>query len=340
MGKYYPEFSVRFAELLAGVAGRTVAVIGHSRPDGDCIGSQVALSRVLSTRGSKAVCVNADMAPRRLGYVARAVDFIKTDEALLLPADTVAIFVDCADHDRAGTRLRARFPAPAGNIDHHLSNCGFAAINIVDSGSAATCEMLTGLFIDAGLLIDAPTAAALFAGIVTDTGQFRYNSTSQRCFVLAGELVARGAVPYQAGYELFERESLGKLRLLQAFLASMVMECGGRVCVGTLPAGIFAATGTTAEDTEGLVDYARSVDGVEIGVLIEERLDGGVKASLRCKDPRCRLDLVAGLFGGGGHACAAGLNVKNAAGDFRARLLTAIGDQLKAVDADRPTTEA
>jgi bifunctional oligoribonuclease and PAP phosphatase NrnA len=335
MGSYYPEFSRAFGELLAGVAGRSVAVVGHSRPDGDCIGSQVALSRVLLARGSRAVCVNADTAPRRLGYVARGADFIKTDEALLLPADTVSIFVDCADHDRAGTRLRARFAAPAGNIDHHLSNGGFAAINIVDSGSAATCEMLAGLFIDAGLPIDASTAAALFAGIVTDTGQFRYNSTSQRCFVLAGELVARGAVPYQAGYELFERESLGKLRLLQAFLASMVMECAGRVCIGTLPAGIFEATGTTAEDTEGLVDYARCVDGVEVGVLIEERPDAGIKASLRCKDPRCRLDLVAGMFGGGGHACAAGLNVKNPKGDFRALLLAAIGERLAIVDSDR-----
>jgi bifunctional oligoribonuclease and PAP phosphatase NrnA len=337
MGKYYPEFSKAFGELLAEVAGRPVAVVGHSRPDGDCVGSQVALARVLSAHGSKAVCVNADPVPRRLGYVVRDATFIRTDEALLLPQDTVAVFVDCADHDRAGERLRARFPAPAGNIDHHLSNGGFAAVNIVDSASAASCEMLAGLFIDAGLAIDAVAATALFAGIVTDTGQFRYNSTSQRCFVLAGELVARGAVPYQAGYELFERESLGKLRLLQAFLASMVMECGGRVCVGTLPLGIFKATGTTAEDTEGLVDFARCVDGVEIGVLIEERPDGGIKASLRCKDPRCRLDLVAGQFGGGGHACAAGLSLKSTQGDFRPLLLAAIGERLRIIDADLPT---
>ena len=95
------------------------------------------------------------------------------------------------------------------------------------------------------------------------------------------------------------------------------MECGGRVCIGTLPLGVFAGTGTTAEDTEGLVDYARSIDGVDIGVLIEERPDGAVKASLRAKDPLCRLDLVAAQFGGGGHACAAGLNLKTGRRDFR-----------------------
>jgi phosphoesterase RecJ-like protein len=335
MGKFYPEFSEAFAALLKTVAGRPVAVVGHARPDGDCIGSQVALARVLASRGSAVVCVNADPVPRRLAFAARGTKFIRTDEAILLPEDMLAVFVDCADHARPGERLKARFPRPAGCIDHHLSNNGFAAINIVDSHSAASCEMLAGLFIDADLPVDAGTAMALFTGIVTDTGQFRFNSTSQRCFVLAGELVARGASPQEAAYELFERESAGKLRLLQNFLASLKMECGGRVCIGTLPPGIFEATGTTAEDTEGLVDFARSVDGVDIGVLIEERTDGGVKASLRSKDPLCRLDLVAGQFGGGGHACAAGLNRKSGAAEFRGQLLGALEERLRTMDAER-----
>jgi phosphoesterase RecJ-like protein len=334
MAKYYPEFSDAFGRLLDAVRGRQVAVVGHSRPDGDCIGSQVALARVLAAAGSRVVCVNADLVPRRLKYLARGMQFVRTDEALLLPADTLGIFVDCADHARAGERLKARFPSPACVIDHHLSNAGFGAINIVDSASAAVCEMLAGMFFDAEMPVDPPTAAALFAGIVTDTGQFRYGSTSRRCFVLAGELVAKGASPSEAGYELYERESPGKLRLLQHFLASLAMELGGRVCMGTLSPGVFAATGTTAEDTEGLVDYARCIDGVEVGVLVEERQDGGLKASLRAKDPLCRLDLVAGRFGGGGHACAAGLNLKDAR-DFRALLLAAIGERLKVVDAGR-----
>jgi phosphoesterase RecJ-like protein len=334
MGKFYPEFSAAFADLLRAVAGRPVAVVGHSRPDGDCIGAQVALARVLSARGPAAVCVNADPVPRRLAFVARGMRFIRTDEALLLPEDAVAVFVDCADHARAGERLKARFPRPVGCVDHHLSNSGYAAVNIVDSRSAASCEILAGLFIDAGLEIDPGAAMALFTGIVTDTGQFRFNSTSQRCFILAGELVARGASPPEAGNELFERESVGKLRLLQSFLTSLTMEFDGRVCIGTLPPGIFETTGTTAEDTEGLVDFARCVDGVDIGVLIEDRSDG-VKASLRAKDPLYRLDLVAGQFGGGGHACAAGLNQKKGLAEFRPLLLAALEERLRAVDAER-----
>ena len=333
MAKFYPEFSEAFGRLLDAVHGRRVAVVGHARPDGDCIGSQVALARVLAGRASSVVCVNADAVPRRLAYLAVANEFVRTDAALSLAEDTLAIFVDCADHARAGERLRVRFPAPAGSIDHHLSNGGFAAINITDTGSAAACEILAGLFLDAGLEVDAVTATALFAGILTDTGQFRYNSTSQRSFVLAGELVARGASPSRAGYELYERESMGKLRLLQHFLATLALEAGGRVCVGTLAPGVFAETGTTAEDTEGLVDFARCIDGVDVGVLIEERADG-VKASLRAKDPRCRLDLVAGVFGGGGHACAAGLNIKKGLAVFRRELIAVLEERLGRVDAD------
>lgn len=333
--KHYPEFAEAFVRLLDSVKGRPVAVVGHARPDGDCIGSQVAMARVLAARGSEVVCVNSDAVPRRLSYLTSGMKFIRTDEALALPASYASVYVDCADHARAGERLKARFTIPDGSIDHHLSNAAFARINIVDAGSAAACEMLAGLFIDAGLPIDAQTATALFAGIITDTGQFRYNSTSQRSFVLAGELVRRGASPAEAGYELYERESEGKLRLLERFLASLRMELGGRACIGMLPEGIFEATGTNAEDTEGLVDYARCIDGVDIGVLIEERRGGGLKASLRSKDPLCRLDLVAGVFGGGGHACAAGLNIKSGRETFRARLLEALAQRLKVVDAER-----
>jgi phosphoesterase RecJ-like protein len=186
---------------------------------------------------------------------------------------------------RGGEKLKVRYPEPVAVIDHHLSNIGYAAVNLVDSASAATCEILAGMFFDNGLPVDAQSAQALYTGLLTDTGQFRFNSTSRRCFLIAGELVARGAKPAEAGYELYERESLGKLKLLQHFLASLKLECGGRICIGTLAPGIFEATGSNGEDTEGLVDYARSIEGVDVGAIIEERPDGSVKASLRAKEP-------------------------------------------------------
>ena len=332
--KFYPDFAKDFSRLVNSLAGRSVAVVGHARPDGDCIGAQVALARVLKGLGRDVVCVNADAVPRRLQFLTGGETFLRTDDVLASKVDWAAVFVDCADHARAGERLKARFAFPAGNIDHHLSNPGYAAINLVDGASAAACEVLAGVLLDAGLPLDARTAQALFTGILTDTGQFRFNSTSRRCFVLAGELVARGAVPADAGYELYERESMGKLQLVQRFLASLRLECGGRVCVGTLADGVFAATSTTGEDTEGLVDYARSIDGVEVGVLIEERPGGAVKASLRAKDPAMRLDLVAARFNGGGHACAAGLNLPAPlAADFRPRLIAALYERFAEIDA-------
>jgi phosphoesterase RecJ-like protein len=329
METFYPEFMPRFTALLGQLGGRPVAVVGHARPDGDCIGSQLALARVLRTLGHEAVCVNADPVPRRLQFLLEGVAFVRPEE--LAVRDHAAIFVDCADHDRAGALLKARFPAPIGVVDHHLSNTGFGAVNIIDPTSSATAEILAGLFFDCGMTVDAATAQGLYVGILTDTGQFRFNSTSRRTFLLAAELLARGAKPAQAGYELYERETAGKLQLLQRFLASFRFECGGRVCIGVLPAGVFQETGSLPEDTEGMVDFTRAVDGVDVGVLIEERADG-VKASLRAKEPVFRMDLLAGQFGGGGHACAAGLNVPGEkVATFYPRIVEALAGQLARV---------
>ena len=337
MEKYFPSLTDDFSRLRSALGARPVAVIGHARPDGDCIGAQVALARVLSALGHDTVCVNADPVPRRLAFLATETPFLRTDDVLGRVEDRLAVYVDCADHARSGERLRAKYPRPVGTVDHHLSNTGFGEINLVDTAAAATCEILAGVFFDLGLPVDARTAQALYTGILTDTGQFRFSSTTRRCFLLAGDLVACGANPAEAGHEIFERETEGKLRLLQRYLASLQLECGGRVCIGRLPDGIFAETGSSVEDTEGLVDYARSVDGVEIGVLIEERSDGAVKASLRSKNPAYRVDRIAAQFNGGGHACAAGLNLKSGGEDFYPRLVAALAQRIAEV-ANAPVT--
>lgn len=334
--QFFPKFAQTLVQLLPRLTQRKVAVVGHARPDGDCIGSQVAVARTLRALGSQVICVNVDVVPRRLQFLVDDLTFMRPD-AVPITEDWIAIYVDCADQPRAGEKALARFPKPFVNIDHHLSNIGYAEHNFVDSAAAATCEILAGVFLDAKWPVDSVCAQALFAGIMTDTGQFRFNSTTRRTFMLAAELVALGARPADVGGEIYERESAGKLQLLQRFLASLKLECGGRVCVGVLPSGIFEETSSSVEDTEGLVDYARAIDGVDVGVLIEER-PGAIKASLRCKEPRFRVDQVAAQFGGGGHACAAGLNVKNATmAEFRPKLLAALEARLQAVYAPEPS---
>jgi len=351
MAAFYPEFSKEFAALLPELRthGR-VAVIGHMRPDGDCIGAQVGLARVLSAAGVREVtCLNADHVPHRLSFLTAQTPVLHAPEVLpnadFRPGDFSAIFVDCADAARCGAELQAAFPKPFSMVDHHLSNPGFAAHDFLDARSAATSEILAGIFLDLDLPIDAQAAQALYTGIVTDTGQFRFPSTTPRCFAIAGELIARGANPAEIGYELYERESLGRLRLLEAFLKTLRLECGGRFCCGFLPKGIFEATGSTVEDTEGLVDYARSIEGVEIAALIEERQEadyrgGGIKmkASLRAKSPAYRVDKIAAKFGGGGHACAAGLTAEAERDTFCAELLAAVAEQLDQIAASDAAT--
>jgi bifunctional oligoribonuclease and PAP phosphatase NrnA len=326
---YYPKFAGRFAVLLQELKDKAVVVIGHQRPDGDCIGSQVALCRVLISQGIDAICINPDRVPRRIKFLVGDTPFFARDE--VKHTDRIALYTDCADHGRAGEKMRELYPTPYGCFDHHLSNGGFAKFNFVDTGSAATAEVLAGILFDADLPVDQITAQALYTGIMTDTGQFRFPSTSARVFQLSAELMAHGADPSLAGQELYERESFGKLKLLQYYISSLKLEAGGRICIGTLPNGIFEQVGATVEDTEGLVDYARSIEGVEIGVLIEERANV-IKASLRAKHASFRMDTVAAEFNGGGHANAAGLNCQSTLADFYPKLLAALNRRLAEVD--------
>lgn len=306
--------------------GRKVAVLGHQRPDGDCIGSIVAVVRVLKSLGIEAVGINRDAVPGSIGaFVA--------DTPLLLAEDfqyegQLALTVDSADFKRVGERLNDLFPEVALNIDHHISNKNYALENIVISEASATAEILAGMFFDLGYEIDAITAQALYVGIATDTGQFRFPSTTSDTFEIVRRLCEHGANPSEAAYQLYERESFAKIQLLQHFLDSLHLDFDNRVCVGTLENGIYQKTGATLDDAEGLVDYARSINGVDIGVLIED-CDGAIKVSLRAKDPFYRVDQVAKQFGGGGHACAAGLNVENSSiAEFQPELTKALGEHL------------
>ncbi|MEZ5276354.1 MAG: bifunctional oligoribonuclease/PAP phosphatase NrnA [Opitutaceae bacterium] len=332
---FYPDLFEPFARLLDLLKRGPVVVFGHARPDGDCIGSQVALCRVLRTQGVDAVCVNPDPVPRRLEFLVGDTPFLQVDA--FTPSGHRAVFVDCADHKRSGALVKQLFPMPLGNIDHHVSNTRYAELSLIDDHSAATGEILTGLFLDAGLPIDPLSALGLYVGIATDTGQFCYPSTSRRVFELSGRLLELGARPADATAELYEKESFAKLELLGHFLESFRLECDGRVCVGVLDEEAFRRSGATDEDTEGLVDYARSIEGVDVGVLIEDR-PKGIKGSLRSKDPIVRVDRVAKQFSGGGHACAAGLNTTGPFEVFYPRLISAIGELLMDVDAGRKAT--
>jgi phosphoesterase RecJ-like protein len=277
------------------------------RPDGDCIGSQVALCRILLAAGIDSLCVNRDRVPPNMVSYTQGLTFLTGDQ--YVPDGRVAVAVDCADASRIGPDLLDKFGGQLwGNIDHHASNPGYAQHNIVVKTAAATCHVLAYGALRQNLGCDTATAKALHLGIVTDTGRFSYASATAEVFALAAELIERGANPAETNFLVFEHESRGKLELTKRFLNSIQFHEDGKICSGELTQADYAATGTTKEDKEGLVEFPRSVEGVEIAVLMEEGRDG-VRGSLRGRDPRLRLDLLAGKLNGGGHVLAAGFNM-------------------------------
>lgn len=329
--KFYPEESARFAAAIEALRGQKIAVIGHVRPDGDCIGSIVAVTRLFIQLGFDAIGINQDAVPATLKAFVGDTPLVQAAD--FTPDGHVAVSVDCADYKRVGPRLNELFPEVALNVDHHLSNKLYGKENLVIATACATAEILAGFYLDNDYAIDPVIAQALYVGIATDTGQFRFPSTTPATFEITRLLCEQGARPAEAAFELYENETFAKIKLLQSFLASLTMEFDDRVCIGLIENGVYDACGATVDDSEGLVDYARSIQGVDIGVLLEDR-DGALKGSLRSKDPIFRVDQIAKQFNGGGHACAAGLNVENSSiAEFLPKLVAAIGEQLKAVAA-------
>ena len=318
--------SASFAELIRQFDGSSVLVLGHRRPDGDCIGSQVALTRILRAMGTNAIAVNNDPVPRTLQKFVGDTPF--TDPQGIEAGDYKIVTVDCADHARVGDELRERFPSVFLNVDHHVSNTKFAEHNFVLSDASATGEILAKFFFDSDLEVDQTTADALYLGICTDTGQFCYSGTNAAVFEVCRKLCESGCNPSMVAHELYEREKPGRIQLLQKFLASFRMEFNDSVCIGSIREDFYQETGTKPEDAENFVDYARSLEGVEIGVLVEDR-NGKLKGSFRAKDKKYRVDLLAKQFSGGGHACAAGFNVNVPFDEFYPNLVNSIGAHLK-----------
>jgi phosphoesterase RecJ-like protein len=318
--------SASFAELIRQLEGLSVLVLGHRRPDGDCIGSQVALTRILRAMGINAIAVNNDPVPRTLQKFVGDTPF--TDPQGIEAGDYKIVTVDCADHARVGDELRERFPSVFLNVDHHVSNTKFAEHNFVLSDASATGEILAKFFFDSDLEVDQTTADALYLGICTDTGQFCYSGTNAAVFEVCRKLCESGCNPSMVAHELYEREKPGRIQLLQKFLASFRMEFNDSVCIGSIREDFYQETGTKPEDAENFVDYARSLEGVEIGVLVEDR-NGKLKGSFRAKDKKYRVDLLAKQFSGGGHACAAGFNVDVPFDEFYPNLVNSIGEHLK-----------
>lgn len=303
-----PELVENFRRLLRAAKGAKLVVAGHMRPDGDCVGSAFALAEILQNAGADVVCVNQNPVPHLYENIAAA-QFESAAEF----ADTSrkVVIVDCSDLQRVNAEFSEKFADVFACIDHHASGRSAAEIKIVDVCAGATAEIIALLARDAGVKISVRAATLLYLGIATDTRQWTTSSTRVESFEAAEFLVKCGVDANYVAQQLYQRERFGKMKLLAQYLQSLQMYLRGRVCFGFIPRGTFEKTDSCKEDTDGLVDFARSIDGVEIAATLEELSDGSIKGSLRGRSPELQVNKIAETFGGGGHLAAAGFTAKN-----------------------------
>ena len=298
------------------------------RPDGDCVSSEFVLARILRRAGAAdVVCLNQNPLPSLY-------ENFSCGEKLLGASDFSdgsysVIIVDCADYARTNARLVERFPKPFAAIDHHITNNPAAEINILDPKAAATAELVAGMAFDCGVRLEKSEASCLYMGIATDTRQFTTSSTRAKTFEIAAALINAGADCAGAAVQLYQREKFAKLKLLGKYIGDLELYDDGKICIGSLSKKDFLSAGANKEDSDGLIDYARSVAGVEIAILLEE-LDDGVKGSLRGKSPGYSVNEIASVFGGGGHLAAAGFTAKGETLEsFRQKIVELAADHLK-----------
>jgi phosphoesterase RecJ-like protein len=295
----------QFFDICDQLKGKRVGVLGHLHPDGDCLGAQIAMHNILLRCGAVpflGLC--NDPIASNLQWLTRDYVFTKPEE---MAADEY-IFVDCSVKSRAGDFAK-KLPRPLLSVDHHISGERFAYHNFFHPESAATCEIIADFLHQKQWEIASPTAIALYVGMVTDTGRFSYASTNARTLFLALQLALHGADPHRICIEIYQNEPWEKFALLQRFLASLRFYADGAICVGHVTEKDYLETHTTSEDREDFVDYPRAIRGVRVAVITHYR-DGKICVSLRTNDPALRLDLLAGKFFGGGHACAASFTIE------------------------------
>jgi bifunctional oligoribonuclease and PAP phosphatase NrnA len=305
------------------------AILGHVRPDGDALGSQLALALSLQQLGKEVRAWNEDGMLEKYCFLPRAELLTKPPSAA--EDVDVAIALDTAIQNRLGTALASvRSTKIWINIDHHLSNPGYGDLVIVDPHAPATGEIIFGLIKSQGLPFDHDIAENLFAAISTDTGSFQYPKTSARTFEIAAELVRAGGLDVgQLSQQLYENYPRRRLELLRELLRSMRFIEGGRAASFSLSLKTAAELGVLPEDNEGLIDHLRSIRGVIVAVFFEELADGKVRVSMRSKSDAVDVCAICQKFGGGGHTAAAGARVRGTLTEVEEKVLEEIREVLK-----------
>jgi phosphoesterase RecJ-like protein len=327
----------RVVEVLR--TARRLLVTMHRQPDGDALGSTLGLAAALREAGKEAVVYNPDPPPRAYRFLPGADRIVAT----LSPAERfdATIVADAGRADRLGPDLPG--PDRRGifvNLDHHAATEPFGDLNYVDPAAASVGVLVFKLLRALGLPVSRPVATCLYASIVADTGGFRYASTDPEALRIAAELLEAGVDPWEMTVQLYERQPIERMRLLAEVLSTLEVGGGGALAMLTITAAMQARTGTSENLTDGFINHARAIEGIEVAASLTELADGrpeGWQVSFRSRG-RIDVSRIASRLGGGGHRNAAGCLLAGGLAEARARLAAEVEAEVQA--AGQPAARA
>lgn len=322
-------FSQALAALRPTGEKRRVALFAHVNPDGDSLGSCLALAAALQYGGDETTVIVEKSFPAVFNYLAGSEHIVSLAQVGQRQFD-LAVLPDIANPERLGESLALANNIPQWvNIDHHRSNPGFGAARWVDPQRSSVGEMALELLWGLGVPIDGAMAEAVYTAMMTDTGAFRYESATARVYRYAAYLLDRGARPAHVSHHVYDSMPLTTFRLLVAALQGMQLELDGQVAYMVVTQEMLAATGAQASELEGLINYARRLAGVEVAILFLEQEQGTIRISLRAKQ-WADVGHAAAQLGGGGHPRAAGATLPGPVEKAVPQALAAVQQALQA----------
>lgn len=304
----------------------TIAIGGHVRPDGDCVGSCLGLYNYLKANTKdKQIDVYLETVPASFSFLKNSEDVLT--EAKQNEVYDLFIALDCGGRERLGFSEELFVSAKhTVNIDHHISNPSFAEYNVVEPDSSSACEVLCGILEDSR--IGKETAECLYLGIVHDTGVFKHSNTSRKTMDIAGSLMEKGVPASRVIDDSFYRKTYMQNQILGRCLLESILLLEGKIIFSCVSQKTMQLYGAVPADLEGIIDQLRVTEGVEVAILIREESVQRYKVSMR-SNGKVDVNKICGLFGGGGHKMAAGCMMNGSVHDVINNLSGQVEYQLK-----------
>jgi phosphoesterase RecJ-like protein len=315
------------------VDSSNILLASHKNPDGDAVGSLIAMGLALESINKKVFLYNDSPIPAVYRFLC-SVDRINREMNHTIQFDT-AVILDCGDLERIGPALTVVNKVPVViNIDHHVTNTGFGHYQLIDTLACSTAEIIYRLIKKLAVPIDLSMATSIYTGILTDTGSFRFSNTNQAAFAICEEMTERGVKPYNVAQHVYGTYSLGRIKLLNLALDSIEISENGKLSIMTITQDMLAQTGTHPGDTDGMINYARRIEDVKVATLIQEHINGTgnltssnhYHVSLR-SDGTVDVAAIAAIYGGGGHSTAAGFGIETTLSDLKTEIIN-LADKL------------